>query len=333
MSKTIAVLGGGGWGTALALLLHKNGNTVRVWGPLQDEIAAIQRERVNALYLPDVPLPDDMLWTSDPAEAAHAVDLAVAAVPTRFFRSALAPFADLLPKNCPVLSVSKGFDPETRTRMSVVASELFGSRPVAALSGPSHAAEVARNYPAAVVIAAADHGLAMQLQSVFMNSFFRVYTTDDIAGVELGGGLKNVMAIAVGACDGLGFGDNTRAALITRGLAEMTRLGVALGARPETFAGLSGVGDLIVTCTSKWSRNRQVGVRLGKGEQITAIRAGMKQVAEGVWNCALVRDLADQACVSAPITRQVYALIHEEFDPREAVRSLMERDARPERDD
>jgi glycerol-3-phosphate dehydrogenase (NAD(P)+) len=332
MSRTIAILGGGGWGTALALLLHGNGHRVRVWGPFEDEIAAVRRDRVNALYLPDVPLPADLVWTADPAEAAAGADLAVAAVPTHYFRAALAPFARMLPEGCPVLSVSKGFDPKTRARMSVVAAETLGPRPVAALSGPSHAAEVARRQPTAIVIAAADHGLAKALQALFMNPFFRVYTSDDITGVELGGGLKNVMAIAVGACDGLGFGDNTRAALITRGLAEMTRLGVALGARPDTFAGLSGVGDLIVTCTSRWSRNRQVGLRLGQGESIAAIRAGMKQVAEGVWNCTLVRDLADQVGVRAPITEQVCALIHENLDPRQAVRSLMERDARPERD-
>ncbi len=333
MTKKIAVLGGGGWGTALALVLHGNGHQVRVWGPFEDEIAAIRRNRVNALYLPDVALPEDMVWTSDPAKAARGVDLAVAAVPTRHFRNALAQFKEVLPAACPVLSVSKGFDPETHARMSQVVLDALGGRPVAALSGPSHANEVARGQPTAVVIAAKNNDFAAELQSIFMNTFFRVYTSDDIRGVELGGGLKNVMAIAVGACDGLGFGDNTRAALITRGLAEMTRLGVALGARADTFAGLSGVGDLIVTCTSQWSRNRRVGIRLGRGESIAAITADMKQVAEGVWNCGLVRDLAAQAGVCAPITRQVCAIIHNNLDPRKAVRSLMEREARPERDD
>ncbi len=332
MSKTIAVLGGGGWGTALALLLHNNGHCVRVWGPFQDEIAAISRDRVNALYLPDVPLPEEMLWTSDPFEAVRGIDLAVAAVPTHYFRSALAPFAKALPADCPVLSVSKGFDPDTHARMSEVVIEALGKRPVAALSGPSLAGEVARSCPTAVVIASRDAALAKGLQSVFMNAFFRVYTSDDIVGVELGGGLKNVIAIAVGACDGLGFGDNARAALITRGLAEMSRLGTALGAHADTFAGLSGLGDLIVTCTSQRSRNRQVGLRLGRGESIAAIRAGMKQVAEGVWNCALVRDLAEQKGERAPITSQVCAIIHENQDPRKAVKFLMEREARPERE-
>ena len=330
--QTIAILGDGGWGTALAILLHQNGHAVRVWSAFPDYAEKLNREHVNPLYLPDVKIPDSIRFTADRAEAVARADLAVLAIPTKFFRSALEPFAPFLPGACTLVSVSKGLDPGGRCRMTEVAAGIFPNHPVAALSGPSHAEEVARGLPTAVVIAIQDAALAGKLQHVFMGPRFRVYTSEDVPGVEYGGAFKNVIAIAVGAADGLGFGDNTRAALITRGLAEITRLGCRLGARPETFAGLSGMGDLIVTCTSRLSRNRNVGERLGRGEAAETIVGGMKQVAEGVSNCGLVCDLARKMKVRVPIAEEVFALVHKHKNPLQAVQNLMTRDARPETD-
>lgn len=330
--KTIAILGDGGWGTALAILLHQNGHDVTVWGPFPEYVETLNREHFNPLYLPEVKIPDSIRFTADRAAAVAGADVAVLAIPTRFFRSALEPFAQFLPESCELVSVSKGLDPGMRCRMTEVAAGIFPGRPVAALSGPSHAEEVARGMPTAVVIASRDARLARKLQRVFMCPRFRIYTSSDVAGIEYGGAFKNVIAIAVGASDALGFGNNTRAALITRGLAEITRLGCKLGARPETFAGLSGMGDLIVTCTSGLSRNHSVGERLGRGESAESIVGGMKQVAEGVSNCGLVRDLAQEAGVSAPIIEEVYSLIRGRKKPLQAVHDLMTRDARPELD-
>ena len=216
--------------------------------------------------------------------------------------------------------------------MSELAEDLLGVAPVAALSGPSHAEEVARGIPTAVVIGCRDHSKAVALQELFMQPAFRVYTSEDIIGVELGGALKNVMALAAGVSDGIGFGDNSKAALITRGLAEMTRLGCELGAKAETFAGLSGMGDLVVTCTSRHSRNRAVGERLGKGESAESILASMEQVAEGVWTCSTARSIAHAKGVDVPITDEVCAIVHEGKNPHEAVAALMTRDAKPETD-
>lgn len=328
--KNIVILGDGGWGTALAILLHQNGHSVKVWGPFPDYVETLNREHVNSLYLPEVKIPDSIRFTADRAEAVANAGLAVLAIPTKFYRSALEPFARLLPESCTLVSVSKGLDPGARCRMTEVAAGIFPGHQIAALSGPSHAEEVARGMPTAVVIANQNTALAIKLQDIFMGPSFRVYTSDDVVGVEYGGAFKNVIAIAVGASDGLGFGDNTRAALITRGLAEITRLGCRLGARPETFAGLSGMGDLIVTCTSRLSRNRKVGERLGQGEDAETIIGSMKQVAEGVSNCGLVRELAQKMNINAPIAEEVFALIHERKKPLQAVQDLMTRDARPE---
>ncbi len=327
--QNISIIGDGGWGTALGLHLHRQGHRVRLWGPFPDIIGKIQTGGENQLYLPGIKLPPDLTWTSDPDAAAADAGLMVLAVPSKFCRSAFARFRGRLPDGCPLLSVSKGLDAETGRRLTELAAEFFPNHPLAALSGPSLADEVARQMPTAVVIAGPDP-LARRLQKVFMGPRFRVYTSGDITGVELGGALKNVIALAVGAGDGLGFGDNTRAALITRGLVEITRLGCALGARRETFAGLSGMGDLIVTCTSRLSRNRMVGERLGKGEILQQITGGMAQVAEGITTCATAQRLGREHHVRTPIIDEVHALIHGKTTPVEAVRSLLERDARPE---
>ncbi|MBW7909369.1 MAG: NAD(P)-dependent glycerol-3-phosphate dehydrogenase [Kiritimatiellae bacterium] len=326
----IAVLGDGGWGTALGLVLNRNGHRVRMWGPFEDYIRSIRESHENKKFLPGVTLPPSIEWTSDKAHAVEAADVAVLAVPSRFFKQVAIDFAPLLKPGILAVSVAKGLDKQTHRRLTEIAEEHLQIGPVAALSGPSHAEEVARRIPTAVVIACTDHDRAVALQRVFNSPEFRIYTSDDVIGIELGGALKNVIAVAAGISDGVGFGDNSKAALITRGLAEITRLGVARGARPETFAGLSGIGDLIVTCASKLSRNRGVGERLGKGEKIGDIMAGMEQVAEGVWTCRAALDLANELGIEVPITEQVVAIVHDNRDPREAVQALMAREPKPE---
>lgn len=332
MKKNITVIGDGGWGTALATLLGKNGHNVKLWGAFPDQVENIRVTRENTTFLPGIKIPENISLTHKVEEAARHADIAVMAVPTRFAGSVLKKFADFIDQKCVVVSVSKGFDPETQSRMSVLAKNILQPAAVCALSGPSHAEEVARGLPTAVVAACEKHETAVQIQSVFMNENFRVYSSNDITGVELGGALKNVIALAAGISDGLGLGDNSKAAIITRGLAEITRLGCALGADAATFAGLSGMGDLIVTCASRHSRNRSVGERLGKGETIEEITAGMKQVAEGVSNCATAKMLADSHGVKAPIIEEMQAIINEHKNPVDAMSSLMTRVARPEKD-
>jgi len=326
----IAIIGDGGWGTALALTAHHNGHETRVWGAFEENIAAIRDDGENRAFLPGVPLPGEILWTTDRAAACRAADLAILAVPTRYFRAVAASFRDVLPPETGIVTVAKGLDRERHIRMSEVAAEELDRPAVAALSGPSHAEEVARGVPTAVTVAGRDEAYCRTVQGLLANRRFRVYTSSDIVGVELGGALKNVIAIGVGVSDGLGFGDNTRAALITRGLAEITRLGCALGARPETFAGLAGMGDLIVTCTSRHSRNRAVGERLGRGEAIESILGGMRQVAEGVWNCGSAVALAEQHAVEMPVSREVHAILRAGKAPADAVESLLGRDFKPE---
>ena len=329
----ITILGDGGWGTALGLHLIGKGHAVRIWGPFPEYLDQIRQKGENVHYLPGIPIPRELILTADPDEAMAEADVVVLAVPSKFGRAVFSRFAGKIPSHSLVVSVSKGLDQQTQRRLTQMAADCLGHTPVAALSGPSHAEEVARGVPTAVVVASPDPAQARRLQSVFMTPRFRVYTSEDVVGVELGGALKNVIAVAVGASDGLGFGDNTRAALMTRGLAEMTRLGCALGARADTFFGLSGVGDLIVTCTSRWSRNHTVGERLGKGEPIAQILASMKQVAEGVTTCVMARQLARENGVDTPIINEVFALINEGKKPHDAVQALMTRDARPERDE
>lgn len=329
-SKRITVIGNGGWGTALARVLYGNGHRVTVWGPFEDEIRQITEARENTTYLPGIPIPDEIEWTADCRHAASGCQIAVLAMPTHYFRQVLERFVGHFDAGCRFVSVAKGFDRDSHERMTTLAATLLKSDRVAALSGPSHAEEVARNIPTAVVMASRDAALGKELQQVFAASHVRVYSSDDVIGVELGGALKNVIAVAVGMADGLGLGDNTRAALITRGLAEMTRLGVALGANPITFSGLSGMGDLIVTCTSQHSRNRGVGARIGRGEPVAEIMQGLKQAVEGIWNCTIASELAAALCVDVPVTHEVYAIVHANKPPQDAIRALMERDLKPE---
>ena len=309
------------------MLLQANGHTVTIWGPSEDYLTEVRATGENSRYLPGVKMPAELRWVSDPGEAAAGADCVVLATPSRFYRDVCVLFAGCIPVTADVVSVAKGFCEETRCRLTQTAAEVLGRQDVAALSGPSHAEEVSRGVPTAVVIASEDQELAKRLQVLFTSPRFRVYTSADITGVELGGAVKNVLALAIGMSDGLGFGDNSRAALITRGLAEMARLGAAMGGQPETFAGLSGIGDLVVTCTSRHSRNRSVGERLGRGETLAAIQASMKQVAEGVWNCRVVLQLAAEKHVEMPICEAVGSVLEGKAAASDAVLLLMGRDS------
>ena len=325
----VAVIGDGGWGTALAMVLDHKGHDVTVWGPRHEPIQSIEKRCENIHFLPGVPLSNRIKWTTHPGKAAKHAQLVVVVVPSRFYKATLEMFAPFISNETLVVSATKGIDESSYETMSVCAERILGQA-VAVLSGPSHAEEVATQIPCAVTIAAEDLTLAHAVQEAFMSDPFRIYTHTDVLGVELGGTLKNVIAIAAGISDGLGFGDNTKAALMTRGLAEMTRLGVALGAEADTFRGLSGLGDLMVTCMSKHSRNRGVGERLGRGSSIEDILSDMKMVAEGVWNCKAVCELAQEKEVAMPIAEQVNAVVHQGVNPRDAMLSLMGRSPKSE---
>ncbi len=328
--KKVTVIGDGGWGTALGLIAFENGHDVTIWGPFSDYIEKTKACHENKSFLKGVIIPDDVNMTADRSEALKNADAIILAVPTKYYSNVISSIKGLIPTNANVVSVAKGLDRDTHQRMSTIAETLLDHKPIAALSGPSHAEEVARGVPTAVTIACENKECSKNLQQLLSNSHFRVYTTQDIIGVELGGALKNVIAIAVGISDGLGFGDNTRAALITRGLVEIKRIGMALGANETTFSGLSGLGDLIVTCTSKLSRNRGVGERIGRGEKAADILSNMQQAAEGVWNCASAQSVAEKHHLEAPITNEVYAIIHENKNPLDALKSLLSRDVKPE---
>lgn len=326
----ITVIGDGGWGTALAMVLCRNGHHVTVWGVNETYVEEMRSNRENSRYLPGTPFPDNLALTADRDVAVQNAEGFIVAVPSKFYQNTLAGFAGVIPASAKVCSVSKGLRDDRR--LSEWAQEVLQLDDVSALSGPSHAEEVAHEAPTAVTVASTNPDHADTFQAWFNQSRFRVYTSDDLVGLELGGALKNIIAIAAGVSDGLGFGDNTKAALITRGLAELTRLGVAAGGKPDTFGGLSGVGDLIVTCGSRHSRNRGVGERLGKGESMEEIEASMQMVAEGVWNAQTARQLAHHLGIPVPITEEVYSIIYEGKNPLEAVTSLLSRDPKPEID-
>jgi glycerol-3-phosphate dehydrogenase (NAD(P)+) len=326
----VTVIGTGGWGTALAVLLLGNGHGVTLWGRLKEEVEPIIAAGENKAFLPGVKIPREIHLTLDTHTALRSAELVVLAVPSHGMRSICESLRNFLPAGVPFVSVAKGIENESGARMSEVIAEVLRTDRIVVLSGPSHAEEVGRGIPTAVVVASRDAQHAARAQQAFMNERFRIYTHDDVTGVELGGALKNVIAIAAGVCDGIGFGDNTKAALCTRGLTEMARLATALGARRETLFGLSGVGDLIVTAFSKHSRNRGFGERLGRGETAEQIAASTQTVAEGVKTAKSAWQLAQRHGVDVPITREVYAILYEGKPPRQAVRDLMTRDAKPE---
>jgi glycerol-3-phosphate dehydrogenase (NAD(P)+) len=321
------VVGAGSWGSALAIHLARLGNEVRLWARNSDAIARIGAARAHPSH-PAVGFPDRLAPTADLRAACAGAGTIVVACPSHAVRSLAGAFRDLAATDALIISTAKGVEFDTRSTMSAVLGQILGAgraRHVAALSGPSFAREVALGMPTAVTAAAADIGVAEAAQTLFNGPTFRVYTSTDVVGVEIGGAVKNVIALAAGVSDGLGFGSNTRAALITRGLAEIARLATRLGADRGTLAGLAGMGDLVLTCTGELSRNRQVGLRLGRGEKLRAILADMTEVAEGVRNTESVRELAASVGVEMPITGQMHLVLYEEKDPRQAVVDLMSR--------
>lgn len=327
-----AVLGAGSWGTAFAKVLADAGNDVTIWSRRPEVAAAIRSERVNPDYLPTLRLPERVTATADPAEALHRADLVVIAVPAQTLRANLADWAPLFAPDSTLVSLIKGIELHTLKRMSEVIVEVAGvpADRVAVVSGPNLAAEIAAEQPAATVVACADPRRAGFVQNAIRVPYLRPYTNDDVIGCELGGAVKNVIALAYGMASALGFGDNTRAMVITRGLAETARLGAALGANPLTFAGLAGLGDLIATCSSPLSRNRMFGEHLGRGETLEQAQAATKQTAEGVKSCLAVRDLSRRNGVEMPITEQVELVCHENLNPTLAVGALMGRTPKPE---
>lgn len=326
MVRKVTVLGGGAMGTGCSILLSGRGDvSVALWLRNPAEAAELSQSRENRRLLPGIRIPDTVAVTADIAQAAADADLLVAAIPTAFLRAALGSLAAHLPAGKPVVSVIKGIENATFLRPSEIIRQVLGERDVVALCGPSHAEEFARRLPASVVVAGTNPGLLAEVQRLFTTDRFRVYTNRDIVGVELAAALKNVVAIAGGICDGLGYGDNAKAALLTRGLVEISRFGVALGAEAGTFVGLAGVGDLITTCFSGYGRNRRVGERLGQGAPLAQILAEINGVAEGVTTCKSVNDLAQQRGIDMPITTEVYRVLFEGKSAEAATNSLMMR--------
>ena len=323
----VAVYGAGSWGSALAVLLANAGHQVALIGRNPDEMERMRTRRENARYLPGVALPLGLLPTTD--LALLNADLVVFSVPSHSVRQAACLVRPYLRPGCIVVNTAKGFEEQTHLRLSEVLTEELPQNPIAVLSGPSHAEEVGRDMPTTVVVAS-DFETAAIVQDLVMTPKFRVYTNPDVVGVELGGALKNVIALCTGIAEGLGFGDNTKAALMTRGLAEIARLGVALGGHSLTFAGLSGVGDLIVTCTSLHSRNRRAGVALGQGKPLETVLKEVGMVVEGVKAARVAYQLSVEKDISMPITQQAYRVLFEGADPKEAVADLMMRGKRHE---
>jgi glycerol-3-phosphate dehydrogenase (NAD(P)+) len=315
------------------MVLADAGGEVRLWGRRAELTEAINAKHENPDYLPGIELPRTITATADPAAAAAGAELVVLAIPAQELRSNLARWIPLLPAEAVVLSLIKGVELGTTKRMSEVVLEVTGLQPnrVAVLSGPNLAGEIAQRQPAASVIACTDEEVAARVQALCHTPYFRPYTNTDVVGTELAGAVKNVIAIAVGMADGMGFGDNAKASLITRGLAETARLGAALGADPYTFSGLAGLGDLVATCSSPLSRNRTFGEKLGRGLSVTEIVASTRQVAEGMKSCMSILQLARTHGVDVPIVEHVVAVVHEGVPPLEVLRSLMSRAAKPER--
>ncbi len=331
--KGVAVLGAGSWGTALARLLAYKGIDTSLWARNRETALRLKTEKENSLYLSGFDLPGSLDVTSDLGRALNGREMVLFAVPSHGMRETASMVAEIIDGSRILISAAKGIENDTLMTMTEVLSEVIhgnGNYQFAVLSGPSFAKEVAARMPTAVTIAAFNEETAKALTSLFSTDYFRVYSSLDVTGVQLGGAVKNVMAVAAGISDGLGFGTNTRAALITRGLAEMSRLGIKLGANPLTFAGLAGLGDLVLTCTGDLSRNRQVGLNLGKGMSMDEILNSMTQVAEGVRTSRSLYSLSEKHGVEMPITAEVYKVIYKGVDPKDAVRSLLDRPPRPE---
>ncbi|WP_351223470.1 NAD(P)H-dependent glycerol-3-phosphate dehydrogenase [Streptomyces sp. NPDC002133] len=328
-----AVFGTGSWGTAYSMVLADAGCDVTLWGRRADLVDAVNTTRTNPDYLPGIQLPERIRATTDPADAARDADFTVLVVPSQTLRANLAEWAPKLSPDTVLVSLMKGVELGTAKRMSEVIEEVAKApaERVAVLTGPNLAKEIADRQPAAAVVACADETVAQRLQSACMTPYFRAYTNTDVVGCELGGAVKNVIGLAVGIADGMGLGDNSKATLITRGLAETTRLGLAMGADPMTFSGLAGLGDLVATCSSPLSRNHTFGTNLGRGMTLQETIAATKQTAEGVKSCESVLDLARRHGVDMPITETVVSIVHEGKPPVVALKELMSRSAKPER--
>lgn len=329
MSK-VSVIGAGSWGTALAVLLHKNGHEVTVWSKFQAEIDMLNNEREHKDKLAGVKLPEDMIFTTDLESAIKDKELLVLAVPSPFTRSTSKMMSKYVAEGQIIVNVAKGIEENTVMTLSEIIEEEIPQAVVAVLSGPSHAEEVGRGIPTTVVIGAKKKSTAEFIRGLFMNEVFRVYISPDVLGIELGGSLKNVVALAAGIADGLGYGDNTKAALITRGIAEIGRLGVAMGGHVETFSGLTGIGDLIVTCASMHSRNRRAGMLIGQGKSMEEAMDEVKMVVEGVYSAKAAMQLAKKYDVQLPIIEQVNLVLFEGKSADEAVKDLMVRDKKIE---
>lgn len=323
MIHRLAIVGAGSWGTALSAMLAKKGIEVNLWVREEEIYHQIKDLRENRRYLPGVLIPAGVIPTRSLDEALKGAGLTVLAVPSQYVRAMARQIAPLIPKGHVVVNVAKGFEMDTLLRLSQVIEQEIPSARVVVLSGPSHAEEVGRDIPTAVVSASYNKEDAELVQDVFMGPTFRVYTNPDVIGVEVAGALKNIIALAAGINDGLGFGDNSKAALITRGIAEISRLGKAMGAHPLTFSGLAGIGDLVVTCTSMHSRNRRAGILIGQGKPLNEVLESIGMVVEGVNTCKVAYRLAQKYGVSMPITQQLYQVLFEGKDPREAVTQLM----------
>ncbi len=327
--KRIAVLGSGSWGTALSIVLARNGMSVNLWGFFKEEIEDMETHKMNTRYLPGISLPENIYLYTDIAKAIKEIEDILLVVPSNVFHSTLESIKPHLVKNARISWATKGFDISRRLLHETV-KEIIGDVPMAVLSGPTFAREVAEGLPTAVTIASNNTSFAKDLADYFHCDAFRVYTSSDLFGVQVGGTVKNVLAIAVGIADGMGFGANARAALITRGLAELTRLGIALGGKMETFMGLTGVGDLVLTCTDNQSRNRRFGLCIGKGESRAAAEKSIDQVIEGIANAELVHFVSQRVGVEMPISEQVYRILYESLSPKQAVLALLNRERKSE---
>ncbi len=326
----VGIMGAGSWGTALALLLHKNGHKVTVWSISEEEVDMLSEKREHVSKLPGVKIPNDMIFTTDIESTVKGKDFIVLAVPSPFTRNTARSMSPYIAEGQIIVDVAKGIEESTLMTLSQQIKEEIPQADVAVLSGPSHAEEVGRGLPTIVVIGSKTETTAKYLQEMFMNEVFRVYTSPDMLGIELGGSLKNVIALAAGIADGLGYGDNTKAALITRGIAEIARLGVKMGGAIESFTGLTGIGDLIVTCASVHSRNRKAGYLMGQGKSMQEAMDEVQMVVEGVYSAKAAVKLGKEYNVSLPIIDKVSEVLFEGKDPREAVNELMLRDGRAE---
>lgn len=328
----VSIIGGGSWGIALAVLLRKNGHEITVWSALEREIAMLREFREHKM-LPGVKLPEEIVFTTDDREAVEGKDLLVMAVASSYTRETAHRLSSLVAPKQKILNVAKGIEEHTVMTLSEIIEQEIPQADVAVMSGPSHAEEVGRGIPTTIVVGAGTKATAEYIRSLFMNEVFRVYITPDILGMELGGALKNVVALAAGIADGLGYGDNTKAALITRGITEIARLGTAMGGKFETFCGLTGIGDLIVTCASMHSRNRRAGILIGQGKSCEEAMAEVKMVVEGVYSAKAAMKLAEKYQVQLPIIEQVNQVLFYDKPCSMAVQELMLRDKKAEHED